>query len=130
MEMQWVNSSCIHSGEYFHGPFEVTDYDVPFVITLGNGRTRHLDERALAFARKYSKQLLVIDENDFDLTAVDESLREYFAPIVEAAVVRCMMLAQSKGLPKAKLVINHALRNTLISVITVLAPLLVNLMRL
>lgn len=39
-----------------------------------------------------------------------------------------MMLAQSKGLPKAKLVARHALRNTLVSVITVLVPLLVNLM--
>ena len=91
MEMQWINSNCIHSGEYFHGPFEVTDYDIPFVITLGNGCTRHLDERALAFARKYSKRLFVIDENDFDLSAVDESLREYFAPIVETAVVRYMI---------------------------------------
>ena len=26
MEMQWINSGCIHSGEYFHGPFEVTTY--------------------------------------------------------------------------------------------------------
>ena len=24
MEMQWINSSAIHSGEYFHGPFEIT----------------------------------------------------------------------------------------------------------
>ena len=39
-----------------------------------------------------------------------------------------MLLAQSKGLPKAKLVVRHALRNTLVSVITVLVPLLVNLM--
>ena len=23
MEMQWIRSTCIHSGEYFHGPFEV-----------------------------------------------------------------------------------------------------------
>ena len=39
-----------------------------------------------------------------------------------------IMLAESKGLPKTKLIIRHVLRNTLISVITVLAPLLVNLM--
>jgi oligopeptide transport system permease protein len=38
------------------------------------------------------------------------------------------MLAESKGLPKVKLIVNHVLRNTMISVITVLAPLLVNLM--
>jgi oligopeptide transport system permease protein len=39
-----------------------------------------------------------------------------------------MMLAESKGLPKTKLIVSHILRNTMISVITVLAPLLVNLM--
>ena len=39
-----------------------------------------------------------------------------------------MMLAASKGISKAKLVVRHALRNTLVSVITVLAPLLVSLM--
>ncbi|MDP4108634.1 MAG: ABC transporter permease [Bacillota bacterium] len=39
-----------------------------------------------------------------------------------------MMLAESKGLPKVKLIVRHALRNAMISIITVLAPLLVNLM--
>ena len=31
-EMQWIHSAGIHSDEYFHGPFEVTDIDAPFVI--------------------------------------------------------------------------------------------------
>ena len=44
MEMQWIHSNCIHSGEYFHGPFEVTDFDVPFVLVKGIGATRELDE--------------------------------------------------------------------------------------
>lgn len=39
-----------------------------------------------------------------------------------------MMLAESKGLPRMKLIVSHVLRNTMISVITVLVPLLVNLM--
>ncbi len=99
MEMQWINSNCIHSGEYFHGPFEVTDYDVPFVITVGNGATRHLDERALAFAKKFSDRLFVIDENDFDFGDIDESVREYLAPEVLSAVVRVMVdaLAHDRG---------------------------------
>lgn len=25
MEMQWINSSTIHTGEFFHGPFEITE---------------------------------------------------------------------------------------------------------
>lgn len=39
-----------------------------------------------------------------------------------------MMLAESKGLTRVRLIFSHVLRNTMISVITVLAPLLVNLM--
>ena len=25
MEMQWKHAVCLHTGEYFHGPFETTD---------------------------------------------------------------------------------------------------------
>lgn len=39
-----------------------------------------------------------------------------------------MLLAQSKGLSGAELIIRHALRNALIPIITVLAPLIVDLM--
>ena len=99
MEMQWINSNCIHSGEYFHGPFEVTDFDVPFVITVGNGATRHLDERALAFAKKFSERLFVIDENDFDFGDLDATVAEYLAPEVLGSVVRVMVdaLAHDRG---------------------------------
>ena len=30
MEMQWINSAVIHTGEFFHGPFEITDPDTAF----------------------------------------------------------------------------------------------------
>lgn len=99
MEMQWIHSNCIHSGEYFHGPFEVTDFDVPFVITVGNGATRYLDERALAFAQKFSERLFVIDENDFEFGNLDARVCEYLAPEVLAAVIRTMVdaLAHDRG---------------------------------
>ena len=67
MEMQWINSGCIHSGEYFHGPFEVTDYDVPFMLVKSIGHTRHLDERVENFAKKFTEDLLVLDQKDLDL---------------------------------------------------------------
>ena len=47
MEMQWLDSSSIHTGEYFHGPFEITDANRPFMIQISEGSTRELDERAL-----------------------------------------------------------------------------------
>ena len=99
MEMQWVSSNPIHSGEYFHGPFEITDYGVPFIIIVSNGATRQLDERALAFAEKFSDDLLVIDQRDFDYTGIDEANREYLAPVYSAAVVRTFVekLAHDRG---------------------------------
>ena len=52
MEMQWLKSQAIHSGEYFHGPFEMTDFDTPFIIVKGVDDCRYLDERAEAFCRR------------------------------------------------------------------------------
>lgn len=99
MEMQWINSNCIHSGEYFHGPFEITDYDVPFLMIVSNGATRFLDERARNFATKFSKNVFVIDEQDFKLPGVDPSVAEYIAPAVAGYVVRAMVesIAHHRG---------------------------------
>ncbi|MDO4483813.1 MAG: SIS domain-containing protein [Clostridia bacterium] len=36
-EMQWIHSEPIHTGEFFHGPFEVTDADVPFIVLKNYG---------------------------------------------------------------------------------------------
>ena len=90
MEMQWINASCIHSGEYFHGPFEITDFDVPFIIVKGTGSTRYLDERAYNFCKKYSDRIALIDVEEFDWCGIDESVREYYAPLLAGAVLRAM----------------------------------------
>ena len=83
--MQWIHSNCIHSGEYFHGPFEVTDFDVPFVLVKGIGATRELDERAYNFCSKFSQKLAVIDEAEFDLTGIEPGVQEYVAPLLYVA---------------------------------------------
>lgn len=90
MEMQWIHSNCIHSGEYFHGPFEVTDFDVPFIIVKGLGATRPLDERAYNFCQKYCDSIMLVDCADFDMTGIDEEVQEYFAPLVAGAVLRAL----------------------------------------
>ena len=99
MEMQWINSSCIHTGEYFHGPFEITDYDVPFIIILGRGATRHLDERAYSFCRKYSDEIMLVDESTFDMSGIDEEVQPYFASILSGVVLRTLAdeLAYQRG---------------------------------
>lgn len=101
MEMLWINSHAIHSGEYFHGPFEVTDYDVPFILIKNSGATRPLDDRAERFATKFSRQVEVIDTAAFDMTGIDEDLRGYFAPLIAGPVLRqyADQLAEHKGHP-------------------------------
>lgn len=101
MEMLWVHSNAIHTGEYFHGPFEVTDFDVPFLIIKSNGPTRLLDERAIAFAEKYSDKVEVVDTAEFKLEGVDEDLQEYVGPLVSGPVMRqyAQALSDYKGHP-------------------------------
>lgn len=78
MEMQWINSSSIHTGEYFHGPFEITDAESPFMIQVSEGPTRELDERALSFLKKYAKRIEVMDAKDLGLSTIDASVVSYF----------------------------------------------------
>lgn len=101
MEMQWIHSNAIHSGEYFHGPFEATDEDVPFIILVNSGATRPLDIRAVDFATKYSKRVEVIDAETFKMDGIDEDLRGYFAPLVANAILRryADALADFRGHP-------------------------------
>jgi fructoselysine 6-phosphate deglycase len=101
MEMLWINSNAIHAGEFFHGPFEITDYDVPFLIVKGEGPSLLLDERAIAFAEKFSKNIEVIDVTGFDYTGVDADLREYIGPILLGSVMRLYAdsLAEHTGHP-------------------------------
>ena len=100
MEMEWVHSNSIHSGEYFHGPFEVTDEHVPFLVYVSAGRTRALDERALAFLNKYSREVEVIDAKEYGAEAFGE-VAEYLEPMVVGGVGRTYLtkLAEAKKHP-------------------------------
>ncbi len=100
-EMQWIHSACIHAGEYFHGPFEVTDFDVPFVQLVGVGASRPVDERALAFARKYSQRMTVLDAQDLGVAELPAPVAEYLQPLVFSPVLRAYAdkLAEAKGHP-------------------------------
>ncbi|WP_391203066.1 SIS domain-containing protein [Psychrobacillus sp. L4] len=88
MEMQWIHSHALHAGEYFHGPFEILDKDVPIIQLLGLDETRPLEERSLEFTQKYGDRIVVLDAKEFDLTGVEESVMGYIAPLVLQAVLR------------------------------------------
>ena len=48
MEMQWKHAVCLHTGEYFHGPFETTDKKLPMVLLM----RREMSEVPEAVCRK------------------------------------------------------------------------------
>lgn len=88
MEMQWINSGSFHDGEFFHGPFEMTDKDVPFILLMNDGRTRAMDSRALTFLERFDAKTTVIDAKDYGLGSLLGNVAEYFSPMVISAVLR------------------------------------------
>ena len=87
MECQWIHSNPIHCGEFFHGPFEITDKEVPFLVLLGTGREREMDERAVRFLNKYGKKVYVLDAKEFGVDVLGANVCEYLSPIVFTGVL-------------------------------------------
>ncbi len=87
MEMQWLHASAIHSGEFFHGPFEVTDKKTNFIVLVNEGRTRPLDQRVIAFLKSYAKNYVVIDAKELGIAVLPESVVEFFNPILFYSVL-------------------------------------------
>ena len=97
MEMQWVNSGSFHSGEYFHGPFEITDKDVPFVLFMNDGKSRKADARALTFLNRFDAKVAVVDAKDYGLSSeIAGSVVTYFNPMLHTAVFRTYAEALSE----------------------------------
>lgn len=89
MEMQWINSGTFHAGEFFHGPFEITDAGVPFVLLMNEGKTRPIDQRALTFLDRFDAKVEVVDALDWGLSsAVAKEVVDYFNPLLLSAVFR------------------------------------------
>ncbi len=80
MEMQWMHCCYLHSGEYFHGPFETTDGKTPYILMKSCGKTRALDERAEVFLKKYAGEgnCEVIDAAQLGLETLEPEVAEYF----------------------------------------------------
>ena len=87
MEMQWLNASSIHSGEFFHGPFEVTDEKTNFIVLMNEGRTRTLDQRVIDFLERYAKRFVVIDAKELGIDVLPGSVVEFFNPILFYSVL-------------------------------------------
>lgn len=88
MEMQWKHAVCLHTGEYFHGPFETTDKQLPMVLIMSEGRTRALDERCLKFLKTYAENYTVIDFKELNKGRIDPAVAEFFNPVVLIPIER------------------------------------------
>ena len=87
MEMQWLHASAIHSGEFFHGPFEVTDKKTNFIVLLNEGRTRPLDERVIKFLERYAEKYEIVDARELGIGVLAESVVDYFNPVLFYSVL-------------------------------------------
>lgn len=88
MEMQWKHAVCLHTGEYFHGPFETTDKQLPMILLMSEGRTRALDERCLKFLNTYAENFIIIDFEKLNKGRIDKSVVEFFNPVVMIPIER------------------------------------------
>ena len=95
MEMQWKHAVCLHTGEYFHGPFETTDKKLPMVLIMGEGRTRALDERCLKFLKTYAENFIVIDFKELNQGRIDPDVVEFFNPVVLIPIERYYVFQMS-----------------------------------
>ncbi len=99
MEMQWRHAVLVHSGEYFHGPFETTDKDLPMILLMSTGATRYLDERVLAFLKTYAGRYMVVDAAEVLGDALDANIAEYFNSVVMVPLERHIVatMAERRG---------------------------------
>lgn len=105
LEMQWINSANIHSGEFFHGALEITDKDVPFLLFMNEGQTRAMDTRVLEFLNRLDAKTTVLDSKDFGLSSViDYEVCDYFNPMLLTAIMRVYAekLSEARSHPLTK----------------------------
>lgn len=89
MEMQWIASPSMNSGEYFHGPFELTVKDAPYLLFANDGNTRAMDMRALTFMQRFDAKVTLIDAKDYGLASVaGPHVIDYFNPMIVTGVMR------------------------------------------
>ncbi len=87
MEMQWLDAAAIHSGEFFHGPFEITDERTNFIVLVNEGRTRPLDERVIRFLEQYAARYELVDARELGIGALPVSVVDYFNPVLFYSVL-------------------------------------------
>ncbi|MGM0502123.1 MAG: SIS domain-containing protein [Bacillota bacterium] len=103
-EMQWIKAQPVHSGEFFHGTFEIINENTNIVIFKGEDKTRPIVDRVIEFSEKYSDNVVTIDTKDYQVPNVNDSIREYLSPFIISAVKGefLKMLSKERNHPISK----------------------------
>lgn len=81
-EKFWIQTTRVTGAEFFHGALELIEPDTTIMILQGEDFTRPLTDRAIRFAKDYSRDVTVIDTADFPLPGISERFR----PLLSSAV--------------------------------------------
>jgi fructoselysine 6-phosphate deglycase len=88
MEMQWMHSTALEAAEFFHGPFEIVDQNLPLVLSKTEDPSRPLMDRVERFCKKYTERTFIYDTKDYEMEGVAPEIRGWVGPFVLQAVVR------------------------------------------
>ncbi len=61
------HAAAYNTGEYFHGPFEVSTEGKPYVFFMSDGATRPMDARALTFLKRMGAKVGSDNSKDYGL---------------------------------------------------------------
>ena len=88
MEMQWMHSTALEAAEFFHGPFEIVDQNLPLVLLKNEDPSRPLMDRVERFCKKYTERTFIYDSQDYAMEGVAPEIRGMVGPYVLQAVLR------------------------------------------
>lgn len=79
-EIQRIKAQPVHSNEFFHGPFEIIDEHQSVNVVVNSDTNREHDMRVVNFVKKFAKDPLIIDMNDFDFEELDDEMKSFVEP--------------------------------------------------
>ena len=86
-EMQWKRTKSITSSEFFHGTLELVEKNMPVFLVKSAGPTRKIDDRAEAFLKEHTDELVVVDVLDYMIPDMDKKFAPLVAPIISTALL-------------------------------------------
>lgn len=81
-EQHWLRTKSIHSGEFFHGMFEIVDRDTNVTLYVGEDSQRPLSERVANFLPRVTSRYTIIDTKDYTLPGISEKYRGSISHLV------------------------------------------------